>query len=530
MSETAAGPDGQVAAVIVLAAGEGTRMRSSTPKVLHEICGRSMLGHVIAAIGAAQPNQVVVVTGAGRAQVEAHLAAIAPDAIAVFQENQNGTGHAVRVALAELDAVAARAGRPPLEGTVIVVPGDAPLLSGASIRALATHRDQSGAPGVVMSAIVPDPTGYGRVIRDRWDSVKRIVEHGDATPDERQITEINAAVYAFDVAKLRDALTKLTTDNAQGEEYLPDVVAIMVKSGEPVGVALIDDWREVAGVNDRVQLAQARAGLRDRLLITFMRAGVTVVDPATTWVDVDVRIEPDVEIWPNTILLGSTRIEAGAVVGPNVTARDTSIGAGAIVRDATCEAADIGPEVTVGPYTFLRHGTRLARGAKAGGFVEMKNAVVGEGSKVPHLSYVGDATIGERTNIGAATVFVNYDGVAKHATVVGDDVRIGSDTMIIGPRHIGDGAYTAAGSVIVNDVPPGALAIGRGNQRNVEGWVEKQRPGSSSAQAATRAAALAATRSSSSADASIRNNGSDGLPQSGGLHHEPHLADGEPKS
>jgi bifunctional UDP-N-acetylglucosamine pyrophosphorylase/glucosamine-1-phosphate N-acetyltransferase len=479
----------QVAAAIVLAAGEGTRMRSTTPKVLHEICGRSMLGHVVTAVRAAQPTEVVVVTGAGRAKVEAHLAAFDPGAIPVFQEHQNGTGHAVRVAIEALDERARAAGLPPLEGTVVVVPGDAPLLSGGSIRALVAHRHESRAPGILLSANVPDPTGYGRVVRDRWDHVKRIVEHADATPEERAITEINAAVYAFDLAKLRLALEKLTTDNAQGEEYLPDVIRIMVKAGDPVGAATLDDWREVAGVNDRVQLAQARTGLRDRLLTTFMRAGVTVIDPATTWVDVDVQIEPDAVIWPNTILLGSTRVDTGAIVGPNVTARDTSIGAGAVVRDATCEGAEIGPEATVGPYTFLRPGTRLARGAKAGGFVEMKNAVVGEHSKVPHLSYVGDATIGERTNIGAATIFVNYDGVAKHATVVGDDVRIGSDTMIVAPRVIGDGAYTAAGSVIVEDVPPGALAVARAHQRNVEGWVEKRRPGSSSARAAAKAIA-----------------------------------------
>jgi bifunctional UDP-N-acetylglucosamine pyrophosphorylase/glucosamine-1-phosphate N-acetyltransferase len=492
VSETAPGPAGQVAAAIVLAAGEGTRMRSSTPKVLHEICGRSMLAHVLAAVRAAAPLEVAVVTGAGRAAVEAHLSDIDPGAIAVFQEHQKGTGHAVRVAIEALDEQARSAGRPPLQGTVIIAPGDAPLLSGGSVRALASHRAESRAPGMLLSAIVPDPTGYGRVLRDRWDHVKGIVEHADATPGEREIAEINAAVYAFDIAKLRTALAKLTTDNVQGEEYLPDVVRIMVKSGEPVGAATLDDWREVAGVNDRVQLAQAWAGLRERLLTMFMRAGVTIFDPATTWVDVEVSIAPDAEIWPNTILLGNTRIESGAVVGPNVTLRNTTVGAGATVRDATCEGADIGPEATVGPYTYLRPGTKLGRGAKAGGFVEMKNAVVGDGSKVPHLSYVGDATIGERTNVGAATIFVNYDGVAKHATVVGDDVRIGSDTMIIAPRSIGDGAYTAAGSVIVDDVPPGALAVARSRQRNVEGWVADRRPGTASALAAARSSSGAA--------------------------------------
>ncbi len=473
-----------VAAAIVLAAGEGSRMKSSTPKVLHEICGRSMLAHVLTAMRGADPAHVVVVTGKAREQVEAHVAEIAPDAVAVFQPSQDGTGHAVRLALAALDE---RNGGP-IEGTIVIAPGDTPLLSAASMRTLATHRDTTGAPGLMLSAIVPDPTGYGRVLRDRWGRVKRIVEHSDATEAELAMTEINSGVYAFDAAKLRTALAELTTANAQGEEYLPDVVRILVKAGEPVGAALIDDWREIAGVNDRVQLAQARALLRDRIVTGFMRDGVTIFDPLTTWVDIGVVLEPDCVVLPNTMLSGHTTIAAGAVVGPNCVLRNTVVGAGAVVRDATCDGAVIGASATVGPYTYLRPGTRLGRGAKAGGFVEMKNAVVGDDSKVPHLSYVGDATIGSRSNVGAATVFVNYDGEAKHVTVVGDDVRIGSDTMLIAPLTVGDGAYTAAGSVITDDVPAGALAVARGRQRNIDGWVSKRRPGSASARAAAAAA------------------------------------------
>jgi bifunctional UDP-N-acetylglucosamine pyrophosphorylase/glucosamine-1-phosphate N-acetyltransferase len=491
VSETAGSASSPVAAAIVLAAGEGSRMRSATPKVLHEICGRSMLGHVLAAVRGADPAHVVVVTGQGREPVESHLATIDPAAVAVFQPSQDGTGHAVRLALAALDEAEAREGRTPIEGTVIVAPGDTPLLSASSVRTLAAHRAATRAPGVVLTANVPDAAGYGRVVRDRWGHLKRIVEHADATDAEREINEINSGVYAFDAAKLRIALGQLTRDNAQGEEYLPDVVRIMVKGADPIGAAVIDDWREVAGVNDRIQLAQARALLRDRILAGFMRDGTTIFDPATTWADVDVVLEPDCVVLPNTMLLGSTRISSGARIGPNCELRDTVVGVDAVVRDATCDGADIGPGASVGPYTYLRPGTRLARGARAGGFVEMKNAEVGADSKVPHLSYVGDATIGERTNIGAATIFVNYDGVAKHHTEVGDDVRIGSDTMIVAPVTIGDGAYTAAGSVVVDDVPPGALAIGRGRQRNVEGWVEKRRPGSASARAAARAPAHA---------------------------------------
>src|SRR5450432_387086 len=299
--------------------------------------------------------------------------------------------------------------------------------------------------------------------------------------------EINSGVYACDAAKVRGALSELTTANAQGEEDFPDVVRILVKAGEPVGAALIDDWRDVAGVNDRVQLSQARALLRDRIVTGFMRDGVTIFDPLTTWVDTGVVLAPDCVVLPNTMLSGRTSIAAGAVVGPNCVLRDTVVGAGAVVRDATCDGAVIGDSATVGPYTYLRPGTRLGRGAKAGGFVEMKNAVVGDGSKVPHLSYVGDATIGSRSNIGAATIFVNYDGVSKHHSTVGDDVRIGSDNMLIAPVVIGDGAYTGAGTVVRSDVPPGSLAVSMGPQRNVEGWVEKKRPGSSSARAAARA-------------------------------------------
>ena len=475
----------RIAAAVVLAAGEGTRMKSATPKVLHELCGRSMLGHVIAAMRGADPHALVVVTGQGRDQVEDHLKLLDPEAIAVFQSSQNGTGHAVRIALQALDASNGR----PIEGTILVAPGDTPLLSAAAVMALAARLAVTHTAAVVLTATVAEPTGYGRIVRDEAGNLAHIVEHADATDAERELAEVNSSVYAFDAAALREALGQLTAHNAQAEEYLPDVVRILVRSDHPVGAVLIDDWREIAGVNDRVQLAQARAYLRDRLLTTFMRDGVTVVDPATTWIDVDVVLEPDAVVLPNTTLLGRTTIASGARVGPNCSLLDTAVGAGAVVRDATCEGADIGPLATVGPYTYLRPGTRLARGAKAGGFVEMKNAVVGADSKVPHLSYVGDATIGERSNIGAATIFANYDGEEKHATVVGDDVRIGSDTMLVAPVTIGDGAYTAAGSVIVEDVPPGALAVGRGRQRNVEGWVEKKRPGSASARSAARSAA-----------------------------------------
>jgi bifunctional UDP-N-acetylglucosamine pyrophosphorylase / glucosamine-1-phosphate N-acetyltransferase len=315
------------------------------------------------------------------------------------------------------------------------------------------------------------------------------VEQRDATEAQRAIDEINSGCYAFDGALLADAIKRLPSANAQGQEYLTDVVGILRGDGHPVGTLVAADATEVEGVNDRVQLAQARRIYNDRLLEHWMRAGVTIVDPATTWLDVQVTLAQDVEIGPSTQLQGRTTVGTGAQVGPGVVLKDTVVGAGASVINAVCDQSEIGPEATVGPYTRLRPGSRLGRGARAGSFVEMKNAVVGEGTKVPHLTYVGDADIGAGSNIGAATVFVNYDGVAKHRTTVGDQVRVGSDTMLVAPVEIGDGAYTAAGSVITQNVPPGALGIGRAGQRNIPGWVTRRRAGTPSAAAAEAALA-----------------------------------------
>ena len=465
-------------AVIVLAAGEGTRMRSpALPKVLHGFAGRSMLGHVLAAGAPLRPAHTVVVVGHRADEVRAHLAEIAPEAVAVLQAEQHGTGHAVRLAL---EAVPADA-----QGTVVVVPGDAPLLTPHALQAL-VHEHGSGA-ATVLTSVVADPTGYGRVIRAADGSVARIVEHKDAGPDELAVAEVATSVYAFDHQQLRSAIGSLSRDNAQGEEYLPDVVSILVDKGAPVGAVTVPA-DQTAGVNDRVQLAAAHRIFNARLLEAHMRAGVSVVDPATTWLDVDVEIEPDVTLWPGTYLHGATTLAAGAEIGPEVTLTDTSIGPRSRVLRATVAGAEVGADVTVGPYAYLRPGTRLADGVHVGTYVEIKGSEVGAGSKVPHLTYVGDATIGRGSNIGASSVFVNYDGVGKHRSVVGDQVRIGSDTMIVAPVEIGDGAYTAAGSVIVTDVPPGAMAVARGKQRNVAGWVERKRPGTPAAEAAARAA------------------------------------------
>ncbi|MFF4010375.1 bifunctional UDP-N-acetylglucosamine diphosphorylase/glucosamine-1-phosphate N-acetyltransferase GlmU [Streptomyces sp. NPDC001717] len=468
------------AAVVVLAAGEGTRMKSATPKVLHEISGRSLVGHVVAASRELDPEHLVVVVGHAREQVIAHLAGIDADVRTAVQYEQNGTGHAVRMALEELG------GAP--NGTVIVVCGDTPLLTGETLRQLAATHTADGNAVTVLTAEVPDSTGYGRIVRDSESgAVKAIVEHKDATDAQRAIREINSGVFAFDGALLADALGKVRTDNSQGEEYLTDVLGILREAGHRVGAAVGADHRQILGINNRVQLAEARALLNARLLEQAMLAGVTVVDPASTFIDVTVTFGQDAIVHPGTQLLGTTHIAEGAEVGPNSRLTDTQVGAGARVDNTVSDSAVIGAQATVGPFAYLRPGTNLGVKAKAGTYVEMKNATIGEGTKVPHLSYVGDATIGEYTNIGAASVFVNYDGEHKHHTTVGSHCKTGSDNMFVAPVTIGDGAYTAAGSVITKDVPAGALAVARGQQRNIEGWVARKRPGSASATAAQSA-------------------------------------------
>lgn len=455
-------------------------MKSATPKVLHEICGRSLVGHVLAAARELAPENLVVVVGHAREAVTAHLGEIDPGTRTAVQEQQNGTGHAVRMALEELGGT--------VEGTVVVVCGDTPLLTGETLNALAATHVGDGNAVTVLTAEVPDATGYGRIVRDdATGAVTAIVEHKDATDAQRAVREINSGVFAFDGQLLADALGKVRTDNSQGEEYLTDVLGLLREAGHRVGASVAGDHREIAGINNRVQLAEARRILNDRLLTDAMLAGVTIVDPATTWVDVTVSFEPDAVVHPGTQLQGSTHIGRGAEVGPNTRLTDTYVGADARVDNTVADHAHVGPQASVGPYAYLRPGTRLGLKSKVGTYVETKNASLGEGTKVPHLSYVGDATIGEYTNIGAASVFVNYDGRDKHHTTVGSHCRTGSDNMFVAPVTVGDGAYTAAGSVITKDVPPGSLAVARGQQRNIEGWVARKRPGSAAAKAAEAA-------------------------------------------
>ena len=462
--------------VVILAAGEGTRMKSSTPKVLHPISGRSLVGHVIHAVSALSPKQVRVVVGAGREEVEAHLSEIAPHVTTVFQEKRGGTGHATQLALDGLQAT----------GTILVLAGDTPMLTGASLAQLLEEHHAGGFTASVLTAEHPDPTGYGRIIRGDDDSLLRIVEERDADEIQRDILEVNSGVYAFDAVKLAGAIGKLKNNNSQGELYLTDVIEILRNEGGKIAAVLIEDFIEILGVNDRVQLAESAALLRDRINEDLMRAGVTIVDPLSTWVDSTATVANDVVLMPGTAISGKTTVATGAVIGPRTTLVDCTVGIGARVIESRATESIIGEGANVGPFTYLRPGTKLLPHSKVGAYVEMKNATLGEGSKVPHLSYVGDAVIGEGSNIGAATIFVNYDGVEKHYTVVGDHVRIGSDSMLVAPVTIGDGAYTAAGSVITEDVPPGAIGVGRAKQRNVIGWVLRKRPGTKSAEAAQR--------------------------------------------
>ncbi|HET9565336.1 MAG TPA: bifunctional UDP-N-acetylglucosamine diphosphorylase/glucosamine-1-phosphate N-acetyltransferase GlmU [Mycobacterium sp.] len=474
-------------AVLVLAAGGGTRMRSDIPKVLHTLAGRSMLSHALHSVAKLAPQHLVVVLGHDRDRITPLVAELAdtlgrPIDVAV-QEQQLGTGHAVGCGLAALPADFA--------GTVVVISGDVPLLDADTLAELiATHTAQTAA-ATVLTTTLPDPTGYGRILRTQDGEVIGIVEQADATPSQQAISEVNGGVYAFDIGELRSALQRLRPHNAQQELYLTDVIPIIRQDGQIVRATHVDDAALVAGINDRVQLADLAAELNRRIVAAHQRGGVTIVDPATTWIDVDVTIGRDTVIQPGTQLLGATRIGGRCRVGPDTTLTDVTVGDGASVIRTHGSASVIGDDATVGPFTYLRPGTVLGDVGKLGAFVETKNSIIGAGTKVPHLTYVGDADIGEHSNIGASSVFVNYDGETKRRTTIGSHVRTGSDTMFVAPVTIGDGAYTGAGTVVRDDVPPGALAVSAGQQRNIEGWVERKRPGSPAAEAARRANAEA---------------------------------------
>lgn len=469
-------------AIVVLAAGAGTRMKSAKQKTLHEIGGRTLLGHALHAAAGLNPEHIVAVVGHQRDQVAPAAQAVAQElgreVLEAVQEEQNGTGHAVQCGLAPI---------PNYTGTVIVTNGDVPLLTPDTIQGLFDEHTSAGNAVTVLSMKLDDPTGYGRIVRDGAGAVSAIVEQKDAAEEQLAIDEVNSGVFAFDGAVLADALTKLDSNNAQGELYITDVLAIAREAGHNVGAFVAADPDELGGVNDRVQLAAAGKILNRRLVEAAQRGGATIVDPDSTWIDAQVRIGSDVMIYPGTQLKGETVIGDNAEIGPDTTLSNIVVGEGASVVRTHGSDSEIGPRATVGPFTFIRPGTVLGEDGKLGGFVEAKNAKIGRGSKVPHLTYIGDATVGEESNIGASSVFVNYDGVNKHHTTIGSHVRTGSDTMFIAPVTVGDGAYSGAGTVIKDDVPPGALVVSGGKQRNIEGWVQKKRPGTPAAEAAEAA-------------------------------------------
>lgn len=466
-------------AIVVLAAGQGTRMKSALPKVLHPLAGIPLIGHVLATARELAPTSVLAVVRHDRDAVAPVLTEILPEVVLVDQDEIPGTGRAVEVALSALPSG--------FDGDVLVVSGDVPLLDAATLRGLiAAHRAGSAA-ATVLSALFEDATGYGRIVRRADGSVDRIVEQKDATSAEREITEVNSGTYLFRLAPLRKQLARVGTDNAAGEKYLTDVIGLLRGvDAEVLAVPVRENWL-VAGVNDRVQLSEAARRLNAMIVRGWQLAGVTVRDPESTWIDLQATVAPDVELLPGTTLSGPTVIERGALIGPDTSLDSCEVGEDATVRRTDATLAVIGARAHVGPFSFLRAGSYLGEDGKVGAFVETKNSRIGAKSKVPHLSYIGDTTIGEDSNIGAGTITSNYDGVNKNRTVIGSHVRGSSHTVYVAPVTIGDGAYTGAGAVVRKDVPAGALAISVAPQRNMLGWVEAKRPGTAAARAAAAA-------------------------------------------
>ena len=459
-------------------------MKSRISKLLHPLAGRSMLSYAVDAAQALEPEHLCVVVGHLREQVEAHLDEVAPHVARALQDAQLGTGHAVQCGLKAL---------PELTGVVVVTYGDVPMLTGDTLVSLVGEHERSGNAATVLTAVVDDPTGYGRIIRSAaGETVERIVEQKDADDAERAVQEINSGIYVFDAEVLRAGLATLRTDNSQGELYLTDVVAFAASQGGRVGAHVTTDRWQTEGVNDRVQLASMGKEMNRRIVEKWQRAGVTVQDPATTWIESNVDLGEDVTLLPNTILRGATSIATGAEIGPDTMLTDVEVGEGAHVTRCQATLSVIGAGAEVGPYSYLRPGTELGAKGKIGGFVETKNAKIGDGAKVPHLTYCGDAIVGEGANIGAGTIFANYDGVTKSTTTIGRQSFVGSNSVLVAPVHVADGAYVAAGSAVTSDVGPGELAVARSRQRNIPVWVADKRAGTKTDAAARAAADLAA--------------------------------------
>jgi bifunctional UDP-N-acetylglucosamine pyrophosphorylase/glucosamine-1-phosphate N-acetyltransferase len=466
-------------AVIVLAAGQGTRMKSTTPKILHRLAGVPIVGHVLATARELAPEHVVVVVRHERDAVATTILELLPEALIVDQDEIPGTGRAVQQAIAALPSG--------FVGDVMIVSGDVPLLDVATLTGLLDAHRAGAAAATLLSAYFDDATGYGRIVRTDDGSVDRIVEQKDATAKELGIHEVNSGSYVFHLEPLREQLAHVDTDNSQGEMYITDVIGLLRAAGSEVTAVPVSENWIVGGINDRVQLAETAQRLNQLIVRGWQLAGVTIRDPGSTWIDLQATIGEDVELLPGTMISGPTVIARAAIIGPDTSLDTCEIGEGATVRRTDATLAVIGAGASVGPFAYLRPGTYLGEKGKIGTFVETKNSTIGNGSKVPHLSYIGDTTVGEESNVGAGTITANYDGVNKHKTVVGSHVRSGAHNVFVAPVTIGDGAYTGAGTVVRKDVPPGALAINVAPQRNMSGWVEAHRAGTAAAKAGAAA-------------------------------------------
>ena len=450
-------------ATVILAAGKGTRMKSTLPKVLHRVGGKSMLQHVLDAAKQAGASRNIVVVGFGAEQVKE---AMGDQAEFVVQQEQLGTGHAVKQTAPLLAKDT---------GTVMVLCGDTPLLTGALLKKLYDAHKEAGAKATVLTAIMPDAAGYGRIIRTATGTVLKIVEQKDATEEERQIQEVNSGIYCFEANELFAALEKVGCDNAQGEYYLPDVLDILRRQGKKIWAVAADDYESTLGINSRVQLSGAEKILRRRKNIELMEQGVTLMDPDSTFVDADVTVGRDTAIYPFTWLEGKTTVGEGCEIGPNSRFTDTKIGSHVTAHFSYAHECEIADNVIMGPYVHLRPNTKLAPKVKIGNFVEVKNSTIGEGTILPHLSYIGDCDMGSGVNMGCGTITVNYDGKDKFRTTVGDNAFVGCNSNLVAPVTVGEGSYIGAGSTITKDVPPADLAIARARQKNIEGWADKHK-------------------------------------------------------
>lgn len=446
---------------VILAAGQGTRMKSKLYKVLHPVCGKPMVQHVVDQVSSLNIQEMVTVIGHGADMVKAQLGDVSRFAL---QEEQLGTAHAV---LQAKDVLAEK------EGVTIVVCGDTPLIKAETMESLFKQHEVSGAKATILTARIEDPTGYGRVIRNQSGTVEKIVEHKDATEEERKITEINAGTYCFDNIALFEALKSVSNDNVQGEYYLPDVIEILKNQGEIVTAFQTDELEETLGVNDRIALAEAERIMRSRINKFHMKNGVTLIDPANTYIEEEVEIGQDTIIYPGTMLKGKTIIGADCKIGPNSEIDSCKIGDQTVIRQSAAFKSSIGSHVNIGPFAHIRPDSDIYDDVKIGNFVEIKKSVFGKGSKASHLSYIGDAEVGKNVNIGCGSITVNYDGKNKFLTKIEDDVFIGCNSNLVAPVTVGKGAYVAAGSTITKDVPGNALSIARAHQVNKENYVEK---------------------------------------------------------